>query len=230
LISDLGRPSRFLYMLRVFKIRSAMSLGVWILVAFSNCALLALVGFELVFRGHANFLTNSMLWLGLASAALTGLLLASYTGVLVGATAIPVWFENRKFLPAHFLASGLGGASGLLELAGFLVPVTQLFGVIASGAETLMEIFLILRRRPVDAPLHQGPSGKAFLVAGLLEGPASLFLRLLWHSAPAGRYAAVISFLAGSLLSRYAWVWAGRASSRDPRALFELQRHSQPTR
>ena len=35
LISDLGRPGRFLNMLRVFKHRSPMSVGVWGLVAFS---------------------------------------------------------------------------------------------------------------------------------------------------------------------------------------------------
>src|SRR5580693_6767838 len=31
LISDLGRPSRFLNMLRVFKLQSAMSVGAWVL-------------------------------------------------------------------------------------------------------------------------------------------------------------------------------------------------------
>src|SRR5213594_4317836 len=36
LISDLGRPSRFLNMLRVFKPQSAMSVGVWTLLGFSG--------------------------------------------------------------------------------------------------------------------------------------------------------------------------------------------------
>ena len=119
LIADLGRPGRFLNMLRVFKLRSTMSLGAWILVAFSGCAFLAVLSFELIARGFANPFFVSLLWLGEASGALTGLLLASYTGVLIGATAIPVWSENRTLLPAHFLTSGLGGASAILELAGF---------------------------------------------------------------------------------------------------------------
>ena len=38
LIADLGRPARFLNMLRVFKWRSAMSMGVWTLVLFSSFA------------------------------------------------------------------------------------------------------------------------------------------------------------------------------------------------
>ena len=48
LIADLGRPLRFLNMLRVFKWRSAMSMGSWILVGFSGCVFVAVVGIELV--------------------------------------------------------------------------------------------------------------------------------------------------------------------------------------
>src|SRR5258707_959260 len=167
-----------------------------------------------------------LLWLAEASAAVTGLLLASYTGVLIGATAVPVWSENRKLLPAHFLTSGLGGASGILELAGFLVPATQILGFAASGIETLIEIMLQVWKRPVDAPLHHGRSGRTLPAAGLLEGPAARPLRIFFGSVPAGRYAAAATFLLGALLSRYAWIWAGRASASDPQALFQLQRKS----
>ena len=38
LIADLGRPERFLNMLRVFKVQSPMSVGAWTLVAFSSAA------------------------------------------------------------------------------------------------------------------------------------------------------------------------------------------------
>jgi hypothetical protein len=79
-------------------------------------------------------------------------LLASYTGVLIGATAIPVWSQNRKILPAHFPTSGLGDASGVLEVFGFLIPATQILGFVASAIETLLDIFLEVRKRPVDAP------------------------------------------------------------------------------
>jgi Polysulphide reductase, NrfD len=224
LIADLGRPTRFLNMLRVFKVRSAMSLGAWILAAFSGCAFLAVFCFELLLRGFTNPLLTSLLWLGEASAAVIGLLLASYTGVLIGATAIPVWSENRRLLPAHFLTSGLGCSAGIFELAGFLIPATQVLGFATSGIETLIEIFLEVRKRPVDAPLHHGRSGTTLRIAGLLEGPAALLLRVFLGSAPAGRYAAASCFLIGALLSRYAWIWAGRASARNPHALFHLQR------
>jgi formate-dependent nitrite reductase membrane component NrfD len=224
LIADLGRPIRFLNMLRVFKLRSAMSLGAWILAAFSGCAFLAVLCFELLSRGFTNPLWTSLLWLGETSAAAVGLLLASYTAVLIGATAIPVWSENRKLLPVHFLTSGLGCSAAILEVAGFLIPATQVLGFAASGIETLIEIFLEVRKQPVSAPLHHGKSGTTLRIAGFLEGPAALLLRVFWGSVPAGRYAAAVCFLIGALLSRYAWIWAGQASASDPNALFHLQR------
>ena len=223
LIADLGRPARFLNMLRVFKLQSAMSMGAWILVVFSNFAFLAVLCFELVLRGFTNPLLISVLWLLEAAAAITGLLLASYTGVLIGATAIPVWSQNRELLPAHFLSSGLGGSTAILELTGFLIPATQILGFVASGTETLIEIVLEVRQRPVDAPLHHGRSGKTLRIAGFLEGPAALLLRAFWGTSHMGRYAAAVCFLLGSVLSRYAWIWAGRASAHDPHALFDLQ-------
>jgi hypothetical protein len=132
--------------------------------------------FELILRGYANPYLISLLWLFEGSAAITGLLLASYTGVLIGATAVPVWSQNRELLPAHFLTSGLGGSAAILELAGFLIPATQVLGFVASGIETLIESFLEVRKRPVDVPLHHGRSGKALRIAELLEGPAALLV------------------------------------------------------
>jgi hypothetical protein len=224
LVSDLGRPSRFLNMLRVFKLQSAMSMGAWILVAFSGCAFLGVLGIELVLRGFANPLTVLLLWVGEAFGALTGLLLASYTGVLIGATAIPVWSENRKLLPAHFLTSGLGSASGILELAGFLIPATQILGFAAAGIETAIGALIELGKSPADAPLHHGKSGLLLRISGFVEGPVALLLRIFAGSVPAGRYAAAGCFLLGALLSRYGWIWAGRVSAHDPHALFDLQR------
>src|SRR5205823_13420790 len=90
LISDLGRPSRFLNMLRVFKIKSAMSVGVYIVTGFSNVAVAAKVAQAAGarFPGWPLRLVENLAGF---TAALLGLGMASYTGVLVGATSIPVW-------------------------------------------------------------------------------------------------------------------------------------------
>jgi hypothetical protein len=224
LIADLGQPARFLNMLRVFKLRSPMSIGAWVLVVFSGCAFLAIGSHELILRGFATSSFWTFLrWTGESTGAITGLLLASYTGVLIGATAIPVWSQNREILPPHFLLSGLGSSAGILELLGFLVPATQILGFLASGMETLLGIFLEVRDRIVDAPLHHGRSGWTLRIAGLMEGPMSLLLRVLWGGTHWGRYAAAVCFLLGALFSRYGWIWAGRASAQDPHALFQLQ-------
>jgi formate-dependent nitrite reductase membrane component NrfD len=201
-----------------------MSMGVWILVAFSGCAFLAAVSNEVDLCGYRSAIVLAIRWVGEASGAATGLLLAGYTGVLLGATAIPVWFTNRRFLPGHFLTSGLGGSSAILELSGFFIPATQILGFVTAGLEIVFEAVFEIRKPNVDAPLHQGRSGIAFRIAGLLEGPTALVIRMIWGSLPGGRRAAAICFLVGSLLSRYAWIWAGRASAKQSDVQFALQR------
>ena len=46
-----------------------------------------------------------------AGTALSGAVLATYTGVLLGATAVPVWSAHHKLLPFHFGIVGLASAA-----------------------------------------------------------------------------------------------------------------------
>src|ERR1700758_4824536 len=224
LIADLGRPSRFLNMLRVVKLRSAMSVGAWTLSGFSAAVGLAVVCHELILAGYGNNFWLVLEWLAEVSAALTGLILASYTSVLLGVTAIPVWSENRKLVPVVFLAGGLGSAGAVLELLGFLVPVTQFIGIVASAVETLVAIIIELRGRYVDRPLREGAVGWLTRAGAALAGPVSLLLRIFSGHSAVARYLAALCFVIGALISRYAWIGAGRVSSRDPQALFRIQR------
>jgi hypothetical protein len=128
--------------------------------------------------------------------------------------------------PPQFVASGLGAATGILELLGFLTPATQAMGLVAAGVETLITGLIEVRKRPVDEPLRSGITGWAMFAAGVLAGPLSLFLRVFWASDPMGRKAAAACFIAGALIIRYTWLAAGRVSVRKPPALFEIQSKS----
>jgi hypothetical protein len=225
LIADLGKPARFLNMLRVFKLQSAMSVGAWTLVAFSTAIGLAVVCHEALLAGYGNGPLLLLEWIAEGIAAFTGLILASYTSVLLGVTAIPVWSENRKLVPAVFLAGGLGSAAAILELVGFIVPTTQFIGIIASTVETVIALLIEFRGRYVDRPLREGVVGWWVRAGGALAGPVALLLRILSGHNVGLRYLADICFIAGALISRYAWIAAGRVSSRDPEALFQIQRH-----
>src|SRR5215831_20438499 len=160
LISDLGRPERFLAMMRVFKPQSAMSVGVWTLVGFSTGA--AAVAFAEILRGRygsslpIRVLENA----GQAASLAFGLPFSNYTGVLIGATAVPVWNRNAGNLPLHFGASGLGAAVGLLELLGHRKNrALQALGLGAAFIETLEGASIELQLDRAFDPLKCGPSG-----------------------------------------------------------------------
>ena len=106
LISDLGRPRRFLNMLRVFRPTSPMSMGTWLLVAFGGAAGAAALSEA----------TGVLRPLGRTAGAVSGVLgpgLATYTAVLIGQTSIPAWERARTRLPAVFASSAAAGAGGL---------------------------------------------------------------------------------------------------------------------
>lgn len=220
LILDLGRPERFLNMLRVVKLRSPMSVGAWVLAAFTPAVLVALAARTL--GGPQLFLLMGTLAQGMA--ALLGLLLATYTGVLLAATAIPVWNTHRMLLPPHFAASALGSAAALLELCGFLVPATQRLGIVASVVETAIGAAIELRSRRADRALRHGRSGLLIRLGGVLAGPLALGLRVFAGDPGAARVLAALVFLAGAIITRYAWLAAGRESAADVGALFASQR------
>jgi len=114
----LGRPERFLNMLRIFKPQSPMSVGVWTLLGFSTGAAAAAFAGFLSDRYGPSLPVRMLENAGQAASLAFGLPFSNYTGVLIGATTIPVWNQNAGELPLHFGASGLGAAVGILELLG----------------------------------------------------------------------------------------------------------------
>lgn len=224
LIMDLGRPHRFLNMLRVFKPQSAMSMGAWILTAFGMSAVGGLIAFELhalqILPGTLDQLMRFAAVILIFAAAVFGTLLATYTGVLIGATAIPAWFLHRTLLPIHFGTAGLGSAAAVLELLGHRISSLNFIGFYAAAVETVLLIWLsIAKHGAADRAIHEHRSGWLIRIGEVLNGPLALLLRFFgfipW---------AAISFLAGALISRIGWIAVGKVSGADPEAVFAAQR------
>lgn len=224
LVADLGRPERFLNMLRVFKVQSPMSVGAWTLVAFSNAAAASAV-VDAVDRISGGRVPVRLVGDAAETlAAATGLVLSTYTGVLIGATAIPAWSSHVRILPIHFGASGLGAAVSLLELLGHRDRALNLIGAGAAAVETLIGAGLEMSdtdflRRPRVGRANEAViaastwSGDLTRLGGVLSGPLPLALRLFGGRSGSARKAAAISTIVGSLLTRVGWIAAGRDSA-----------------
>jgi len=221
LILDLGRPSRFLHMLRVFRPTSPMNVGSWVLTSFGGASTAAaLFGWPVA---------------GVAAGVL-GLPLATYTAVLLSNTAIPVWNGARRTMPLLFAASAVSSAASLLEmLPGHaseraLVRRIAAAGKVAEliGAAALERELATRGPGPIREPLRRRASGRLWRAAKLITA-ASAVLELLprrrHHEVAAG-----VTGTVGALLLRFAIVAAGRASASDPRATFEPQRASRAAR
>ncbi len=225
LIMDLGRPMMFFNMLRVFKLQSPMSMGVYILTPFGITSIPGALAVELISHdwlppGIVLTLAHFVAVALTVAAGLSGMLLATYTGVLIGATVVPAWFTHRSLLPLHFGTAGLGCAAGLLTLLDYGLPALTAIFWVTVVIETILWLWLTFRRHgAADRALHEGRGGMLLMPAEILAGPLSLAL-LAFHLP---RWAAA-AFLLGSLLSRFGWIQAGKASSRDPEAVFASQR------
>jgi Polysulphide reductase, NrfD len=226
LISDLGRPARFLAMLRVFKPQSPMSVGAWTLAAFGSFS--GAAAFAQILNERFGFPVRTLGNIAEVFSAAAGLPFSNYTGVLIGATAIPVWNEHVGSLPIHFGMSGLNSAVGILELMGHENTALNTLGIGAAAIESMEGVNIEISKKPAVAPLKRGTSGFITRLGGVLSGPVPLALRIA--AAFSGsrrsrrlRKAAAISSVTGSMLTRIAWVHAGHVSARDWRLPLEIE-------
>ena len=223
LILDLGRPRLFINMLRVFKHRSAMSMGAWILTFFGSCAVPGLIALELhthhSFSGSIDQLLRFFAGFFVAGSAFFGILLSTYTGVLLGATAIPAWFLHRVLLPIHFGTAGLGSAAALLELLGHRIAPLNAIGFFAAAVETALLIWLSFDKHgAADRAIHEHSSGWLIRISEILTGPLALVLRFFGFVP-----FAALSFSIGALVSRFGWIWVGKVSGSDPESVFAAE-------
>lgn len=224
LIHDLGRPARFLNMLRIFRPSSAMSVGSWTLASAGGATGAAAALPRLGLRRLGDVA-------GLAAGAL-GPPLGTYTAVLLSDTAVPVWQATRRSMPALFGASGLVGAVSALELLDATAREERLLwrlGTVAKVAELAAGEAVEQEADAVEEvgrPLHHGASGALWraakaCVAGSLVA-AAVPVPSGWR--PWRRRLAATLGTAGSLTTRFALFHAGKASARAPRASFAQQR------
>jgi DMSO reductase anchor subunit len=218
LVHDLGRPARFLNMLRVLKPTSPMSVGSWLLGGFvpvaGAAALSDLTGRA---RGVGALATGA--------AAAIGPAVAAYTGVLLADTAIPAWHDGYREMPFVFVASGAEAAAGVALAAAPLSetgPARRL-AVVAPVAEVVMMQRMHKRLGMVGEPYRHGKAG-AFLRASQVLTLAGV------AGALAGRRSRLVSALSGvalttaSACTRFAVFHAGVRSAEDPKYTVVPQR------
>jgi formate-dependent nitrite reductase membrane component NrfD len=241
LILDLGRPERFLNMLRVVKLRSPMSLGTWGLTAFGGfCTLSALTeAAEIGLLGEDTRLARLVRvvphrFVGIAG-VVPAFFVSGYTGVLLAATAVPLWTRNYLLMGPLFLASALSSATAAIALVLALARGTSRATLLRlerlDTVALLAELSLLLAARAnlggtLSRPLREGRLGQLFRFGVLGVGLAApLALQGKTHlrggqPSPAGTALASLLVLVGGFLLRYVMVMAGRASADDPYATF----------
>jgi len=241
LIKDLGRPERFHHMLRVFKLRSPMSLGTWGLTLLGLCC-----GFTTAYQMTKDGLLN---WLPIfprlfkalpikfieVIGSFFGLFVASYTGVLLAATAVPAWARARLILGPLFLSSALSTSLASLSLILSLGRREQLAEqdtlkkieraeLVAMSTELGLISALPFILGPLARPLFQDRVGVFFragtigsgLIFPLLVGLAWKLMRK--QTPRALSIGTSLQVLIGGFILRYVWIVAGRASADDPQA------------
>ncbi|HEY8300324.1 MAG TPA: NrfD/PsrC family molybdoenzyme membrane anchor subunit [Jatrophihabitans sp.] len=225
LVHDLGKPARFVNMLRVAKPTSPMSVGTWILSLYGPAAGLAGAA-ELPFlpRFVRRLLRPFVRPAGLGAAAVAPAV-ATYTGVLLAHTATPAWNSARRELPIVFAGSAASAAGGLgmvfasVDDAGPARRFAVAGAALELAAEKRMEQSMGL---PAET-LHAGKAGTLMRASRALTTAGAL-------GAVVGRRSRVVSALAGTALlagsacTRFGIFEAGQASADDPKYTVVPQR------
>src|SRR5438270_974258 len=228
LVADLGRPERFLNMLRVFKPRSMMSTGSWALTIFGGFAGLGVGGEVLRLLSPRWPLLRVLVlplrilsWLG----ALPAMYVGSYTGVLLSATNVPLWAGNRFLMGPLFFSSALSCGLAAINLVARLCGPSSHSGEkrFKRAEERILTTELAITAasavmlRGLARPLLTGRWSRPYLVGSL--GAGMLLPLVLGRLALRGGFwSAVLAVLVliGGASTRFAITEAGKESADDP--------------
>jgi Polysulphide reductase, NrfD len=219
LISDLGRPARFLNMLRMFKPTSPMSVGSWILSVSGATTAVATV------NSHTGLFPTVARFAG-PGAALFGLPLASYTAALVANTSVPVWHESRRTLPFVFVSgAALSASAGAVAITPpeHARPARRL----ALAAAVCEGVSDELMRNSLGDAAEPYKSGAASQLRRVSRVCASVGWVLLASRGGSSRPAAVpagVLMLASALCRRWSVFKAGVQGAADPKYVVGPQR------
>ncbi|MEU4214183.1 NrfD/PsrC family molybdoenzyme membrane anchor subunit [Actinoplanes sp. NPDC026623] len=228
LVHDLGRPGRFVHMLRVFKPSSPMSVGTWILTGFAP--LVAIAALDEVRHRLPAPLSSVVAALGRTSGlAATALAPAvtTYTGALIADTAVPVWHEAHRELPYLFGASALAASGGLIAAISPLGQAgpARLTGIVGAAAEQAADRAVHRRLGMVAEPLSQGRAGRYLRAARWSTRAGAVLLGAsAVRCSRALDVAGGLALTAGSLFARLGYFHAGTSSATDPRYTVVPQR------
>jgi hypothetical protein len=222
LISDLGVPRRFLYMLRMFKVTSPMSVGSWLLVGFGTATAAATAHAWTGGRGGRAGRAAQF------ASAVLGLPLASYTAMLVANTSVPAWHEARHDLPFVFV-SGAAMSAGAAAVA--LAPREEAAAarrLAVGGAVAELVVTQMMERRleraRVAAGYHEGRAGVITRVAkGLTVAGGAIVAARAGRSRRAAVAGGVL-LSAAAVAERWAVFEAGRQSAARPQDTADTQR------
>ena len=233
LVHDLGKPSRFVNMLRVAKPTSPMSVGTWILSAYGPLAGLAAAA-EIVGRAGSlpaplRLPVRLLAACGRPAGVGAGLVaptVAAYTAVLLTDTATPSWHEAYRELPFVFVGSAAAASGGLgmvgapLHEAGPARRLAVGGALLELAAEHRME-----RSMGITAePLHQGRAGTLMKASKILTVAGAAGAALLGRRSRVAAALSGAALMAGSACTRFAVFEAGQASAKDPRYTVVPQR------
>lgn len=234
LIKDLGRPERFLNMLRTFKVTSPMSVGSWILVTFSTGAGLATAGEVARVVNWEPFGIRHLANFGGLLAGALAPALAAYTAVLLTNTATPTWFGARDYLPFVFTGSAAMAAGGLATVmtpTAHARPARNL-AMVGVAIELIASEVMEQSMDETEAePLRTGEPGRLLgwsktlaAVGGATTAVAAFAAKRRWRSARLIAGLGGLSLVASSALNRFGVFRAGLESAKDPRYTVEPQK------
>lgn len=229
LVADLGRPERFLHMLRVAKPTSPMSMGTWLLAGYGPAIGLAAAS-ELVPKRWQKTVPGRLVRAlgrpaGLVAAALAPGV-ASYGAVLLSQTAVPAWHAGHEELPFIFTASSAASAGGL----GMIVaPVSE--AAPARRLATYGAVVELAASRRLESRLGlEGETYGTGVAAQYLQRASTLTAAGVLGSVVLGRRSRIaaaasgLALLAGGVFERLGLLHAGIQSTEDPKYVVEPQR------